>query len=577
MQAGTRGNPNAQILIVAESYGVEEERQQQPLVGASGKELDRMLQEAGIDPRACYYTNVVNKRPGNNEMHRLFLSNDDAKSLGISPVRGLYPDVAVLQGIRALDALIKQLQPKVIIGFGNYALWALTENNFNIGNGTMSAKGYKVPTGIGKYRGSQLRTIHGIPFLPTFHPAACLRNWAWRYLVVHDLRARVHQALAGQWSEPERNYIIQPSFERVMGCLTDLRLRAEMGDSPLVLACDIETSGQHLECVGIGWSRRDAICIPFMSSERWDGYWQTRSEEVAVALELKRTLEHPNIRIVGQNFIYDYQHLFRWHGIKSRYWGDTMLAQHLIFPGTEMGLNYISSLYCEFHSYWKDDGKESAKSHDDQRRWIYNARDCVVTYEAHEEEMKLIDHYGLRKQYGIQMLRANAAIQMMLRGTRIDGRRKAEETMRHMEAISEYDARFYNIMPESVWPKPGVNSTKKTKTAPWWRSNSQLADIFYDRLGIQEVRDRKTNNPTVADEALGKIGQREPALLGLCQLLQQYRSLESFGQFIHMRLGSDGRARCTFSPTAETYRYRSGEDVFGTGRNLQNLPKGAEE
>lgn len=569
MQPGTRGNPNAQILIVGDCFSAEDDRAQQPFSGAAGKELDRVLQEAGIDPQACYYTNVINRRPSNNEMHNFFVSNAEAKTLRLTPVRGMFPDLPVLEGIRQLDELIKKLQPKLIIGFGNYPLWALTENDFKVSNGSKSAKGYKVPSGIGIYRGSQLRTMHGIPFLPTHSPQSVLRNWAWRYLMVHDLRARVRKALAGDWDEPSRNYIIQPSFEVAMEELTDLRLRAEMGRSPLVLACDIETSQQHLECVGLAWSRQDAMCLPVMSSSNWNGYW-SGLEEVAVFSELRKVLEHPNVWLVGQNFIYDYQHLFRWQGIRARYWGDTMLAQHLVFPGTEMGLNYISSLYCGYHRYWKEDGKESAKEHDDLKRWTYNARDCVVTYEAHENLLATIDHYNLRRQYGIQMMRANAAIKMMLRGARIDGKRKVAESVTHMEAMSEYEARLHNIMPESVWVTP-------KKQSPWYRSNSQLASIFYEELGIAPVINRKTGQPTTDDQALERIAAREPALKGLCMLLQQYRSLEAFGQFLSMRLGVDGRARCTFSPTTETFRYRSGEDVFGTGRNLQNLPKGAEK
>lgn len=573
LQVGTRGNPNAEILIVGEAYGSTEHREGQPFVGTSGQELDAMLQEAGLDPANCYFTNVVNKQPPSNNMTKFFVNTKSARAMGVPCIRGLYPDIPVLEGLAALEKLIAQLKPKVIVAFGNYALWALSENDYRIGNGSKAngTAGYKVPTGMVQYRGSHLRSRFGnIPLVPTYHPAAVLRNYEWRFQVVHDLRARVRRAVQGlPWDEPERNYIIRPSVEDVLRVMNKLILRAELSHQPLLVTCDIETLRPHIECVGFAWSRQDAICVPIMCHDKWAGYWSPEEESIVVEA-MRKVLEHPNIFIAGQNFFYDYQYLCYYWAIQPNYKHDTMLAHHVCYPGSKLSLDYLSSLYCEYHCYWKDDGKESSKTHNDDQRWTYNCRDCCVTYEVIESEWEVIKHYDMGLQYAIQMNRANAAASMMMRGVRIDEKRRGEERLKHIEVASEYEHTLDAMVPESVYPR------KKGKAA-WYNSPTQLSELFYDALGQHVNNNRKSGSVTTDDDALKKIGMREPLLKPLTTKLQEFRSLEVFGQFLNMKVGPDGRMRALFSPTTETFRYRSGEDVFGFGRNLQNLPKGNEE
>ena len=56
---GTSGPRNARIVVVGEAWGYEEQQAKQPFVGQSGQELQRMLSEAGIDPKSVFMTNVV--------------------------------------------------------------------------------------------------------------------------------------------------------------------------------------------------------------------------------------------------------------------------------------------------------------------------------------------------------------------------------------------------------------------------------------------------------------------------------------------------------------------------------------
>lgn len=563
---GSKGPTNAKIMIVGEAYGADEARQNKPFVGASGKELDRMLREAGIDPEKCFFTNVVNKRPNKNDMKDFCFKTTPAKKAGVTCVRGLYPDTPLLEGILELEKAINLVQPECIVALGNYSCWALTDDGYKLGN----SEGYKVPTGITSFRGSQLRSrFNNIPVLPTYHPAAILRKWDWRNVAVNDLRSRVPLALRGEWDEPPRNFIIRPSLDQVMEYLYDILLRAENSPYPILVACDIETVQRCVECVGLAISSADAICIPIMHNDM-DHYWQPQ-DEIVVWQTLKKVLEHPKVEIVGQNFVYDYQYFWWFYGIQANYKQDTMLAQHCAFPGTPMGLDYISSLYCWYHRYWKDDGKVAAKEHNDEQRWVYNCRDVVVTFEAIQELWKVLNYFDLMPQYGFQMLRARSAIKMMLKGVAVDKLQRKEQKLIQTEAAMQLEGKLIEMMPESVWKQPA-------KKAAWYSSPQQLCQIFYEELGIAPVRNRQTGGLTVDDDALNKIAAREPALAQLCATLQKLRSLKVFGDFIDMKVSpGDGRMRASFSPTTETFRYRSSESALGGGRNLQNIPKGVEE
>ena len=60
----SRGNPEAEIVIIGEAPGAKEEELGKPFVGRSGKLLDQLLQDVGID--ICldvYFCNVVKCRP----------------------------------------------------------------------------------------------------------------------------------------------------------------------------------------------------------------------------------------------------------------------------------------------------------------------------------------------------------------------------------------------------------------------------------------------------------------------------------------------------------------------------------
>ncbi len=61
-----RGNRQADIMLIAEAPGAQEDRQGIPFVGNSGKILDSLLQDCGLERKEIYITNILKCHPPDN-------------------------------------------------------------------------------------------------------------------------------------------------------------------------------------------------------------------------------------------------------------------------------------------------------------------------------------------------------------------------------------------------------------------------------------------------------------------------------------------------------------------------------
>jgi DNA polymerase len=138
----------ADIMIVGEAPGFNEDRQGEPFVGAAGKLLDTLLARIGLGRSDVYITNVLKCRPPQN---RDPMPNE---------VEACSPYLA-----RQL-AMIK---PKVVLVLGRHALERLLP-----GQGSIS-----------RIHGSLVRR-GDVAYVPLYHPAAALHNGALVSDLEHD-------------------------------------------------------------------------------------------------------------------------------------------------------------------------------------------------------------------------------------------------------------------------------------------------------------------------------------------------------------------------------------------------------
>lgn len=539
----------ARIMIVGEAPGEQEEVKGMPFVGYSGQELDKMLAEAGISRSTCFVTNVIRVRPPGNDLS-LFIAE---RKKDVTPKHALVRDKMCLpvvwEGIDLLKREIEMCRPHVIIAVGNVSMWALTGK-----------------WGITSWRGSALQCDLplGLDYkpkvLPTYHPAAILRQWSWRQIMVHDLRrAKVHSE-SREYLPRDYAFIIRPDYDTANAALFHLWQRLEAG--PVRLAVDLETRAGHIACVGIAWSKSNALCIPLMCTERPDGYW-TADEEFKLLHGLRQVLTHPNVEVIGQNFLYDAQYFHRWLMFHPRLRRDTMLSQHVCFSNLPKGLDFLSSMYCEHHIFWKDEGKTWDEKTGEDQLWEYNCKDAVIDFEVDEVLCNIVQSMGLAPVHDFQQRLFWPVLRTMNRGVRPNTKLRSDFALHLMDEIARREQWIIDVIGKPLNPK----------------SPKQMQEFFYGELNLKPILDRKTRAITCNDEALGVLASREPLLRPLIRRITELRSLGVFlSTFVNAPLDSDGRIRCSFNiGGTETYRFSSSKNAFGTGLNLQNIPSGGDD
>lgn len=532
-----KGPADADVMIVGEAPGEEEELRGEPFVGASGRLVTTMLREAGIQREKCFVTNVCKYRPPGNDISKWVT---DKKTTGVKnewdAKDGRWFADPVGEGIADLWDEIVEVQPKVIVGLGNVALWALTGQ-----------------WGITDWRGSEL--VYGagvlqqpIPFVPTLHPASVLRNWATRPLVAHDLRFRVARRLRSGFVTPEWDHNWTPTFDEAMDFIMRLR-----GDT----AADVETSRGQIVCLGLATSARRAMCIPFIS-EGYGAYW-TAAQRFAIIEALRRKFER-DVYLIWQNGNYDASYFDENWGFVPPNDFDTLIAQSVLFPGTPRGLGYLSSMYCDWHCYWKDDARDWSNLRDFDSLFAYNCRDVCATLEVAQGQRKALAAAHLESQFAERMRYARHVFNMQQRGV-----------IRDHEKTSALDAQIDEELHARKIIVCDAAGREINLVSP-----PQVSKFLYDEMGCRRPARRGRDPGGTGNDELEQVAKWHPEHSEVLSAIQEYRSLASMrNNFLRAELDPDGRLRSSFMTTGtETFRLTSSKNNFGRGTNLLNVSGG---
>ena len=144
------GDPNADLMVVGEAPGQTEDETGRPFVGAAGQLLTKILAAINLAREDVFIVNVLKHRPPGN--------------------RNPKPEEVVACG-PYLVRQIELVRPKVILALGTFAAQTLLDTKL----------------AIGKLRG-QVHRYHGVPLIVTYHPAALLRNPAWKRPTWEDVQ-----------------------------------------------------------------------------------------------------------------------------------------------------------------------------------------------------------------------------------------------------------------------------------------------------------------------------------------------------------------------------------------------------
>jgi DNA polymerase-1 len=342
-------------------------------------------------------------------------------------------------------------------------------------------------------------------------------------------------------------------------------LLARLEQNPLTLACDIETRQGQIACFGIAWSTTDAICVPILSVTRPDGYWSL-DDECDIVRAVCAVITHHNARITWQNGLYDLQYIAANWRVIAQVTHDTMLMQHAAFPGLPKGLDFIASMYCRYRRFWKEEGKELAKKMTPEaelENWVYNCKDCVITYECVEPLMMTMAHMNTLHIYEHSMSLYEPVLYMMLNGVRIETSLRATMAGGMIEAGIELDD----------WLDFVIDRPFNAKSPP------QMKQLFYGELRVPVIIDKKTKRPTLGANALEIIYKKHTLLRPIIDRILLRRRVSTFyGTFLRARLDGDNRMRCSYNIVGtETGRFSSSKNAFGRGANLENIPRPPEK
>ena len=150
------GNPNADLMVIGEAPGADEDKKGEPFVGRAGQLLDKILAAIDFDRSTIFIANILKSRPPNNRD----------------------PEPAEIE--KHLPILLRQIaivRPKLLLCVGRVAGNVLTNQS----------------TTLKALRQQNFHDFHGLPLMVTYHPAALLRGSQFKRPTWEDvqvLRAR---------------------------------------------------------------------------------------------------------------------------------------------------------------------------------------------------------------------------------------------------------------------------------------------------------------------------------------------------------------------------------------------------
>lgn len=514
------GDRNAKIWIIGEAPGAQEDAQGRPFVGGAGRVLDSILSDVDIKRSDCYIDNVIQERPKQNDFGTYYEDKSRKR-----------PKPKLVDAHRRLQQLVKENRPNVVVGLGNEALYALT--------------GKKQIT---KWRGSILG-CGGVKVIPTIHPAMVMRQYEFRPQVVFDLKRALEQSKYPEYPKrPVDNFIINPTYNDVMFWIDKLKKEK-------FVAFDIETQNNQISCIGFGWSDHDAICIPIFFG---GNSWWTKEQEVAIILAVKSLLEDPHPHFIAQNAQFDMVYLrHRWGINVKNLWMDTMIAHHCVYSELKKGLDFLCSIYTT-RPYYKDMPQRDPSP---DNLWTYNCMDTVVTWECamtirkELQEFKTLEFYEDNSHKLIRPM-----IEMQMRGVRIDTKKRDKLDGELSKAIDTLQTKL----------EAGVGHPLNVS------SHKQMKEFLYHELNLPAQISRKTGRETADEDAIRKLASKfDNPIFEIILEIRRCRKLLS--TYVRAPIDTDGRIRCSYVITGtETGRLSSRESVYGSGTNLQNIPRDAD-
>jgi uracil-DNA glycosylase family 4 len=527
------GPIGAKLVILGEAPSKEETLSGRPFVGPSGRELDRLLTDAGISRGDCWITNVCKYEVPPNVGAKRASFYARAVSVGID----------IDKQLAELQTELNDIKPHVVLALGGTALWALSGKSK-----------------ISKHRGSIMWGM-GTKFVPTYHPAHLLHSAAggeikgyWnRQVMVFDFKRALSESESPSLELPSRAVqIANNSWE--------LHEFLERYKNSRKLAVDIEAGGHCLPvCIGLAFNKQHGMTVPLWNK---DGISTIPTADLASIWNmLARTLWEKDI--VGHNFNYDRDKIRRLGFTIRRVHSDTMLKSFAINPELPKGLAFNTSIYTR-EPFYKDEGMYEGSYRD---LLLGCARDACVTYEIDDAMDADLDELGVRKFYeNFLMQLPDFYLEIENNGFRVNEAKRLELIQKYVEWDERLGFEMFQLSGRDVNPS----------------SPKQVWELLFDEWKLPA---RKGTGEEELTALLNlQHGVRNPehrAWIEKC--LERRKVRKTVSTYLFALPDFDGKMRTTCFMCLETGRTSTGQqnppirplvDLVGKGRKDDMKPMG---
>lgn len=466
------GPEDAEVIVIGEAPGKEEDRTGRPFVGQSGQLLREELRKAGF--KSVYITNVVKCRPPDNRD----------------------PKPAELKACRTyLDQELRKIGSKYVLTLGRFSSKSVLKKS-------------KITLDHGK-----LVPMPGFTGMPAYHPAYALRDPSKLPALTADLRRLRNEIDGDQFEEPPWKIV---DHEHLAQFLNDFSDAGEF-------SYDVETTSLFpydgkgaVRCLSIGLEDCAWVIPLEMPGSQVEGKPKAQR---AILQILEQMAKDDQKCAIAQNGKFDQHWLKIYHEINFGLDFDTIIASHILDENTDHDLKYLARTELDAPEYdlpLKEKlGSELHTPEGRQRYLKYAALDAAYTLRLKRIYAKRLQaEPGLKRLFYRLMMRTARAIEKIeCRGITLDMPKYATT---EIQVRKDRDAALATL--DKVARKYNDNVPIN------WNSPAQISTLFYKRLKLKCSVKTKTGNPSTGEDALVELkGQHEVA-----DQLIRYRELEKF-------------------------------------------------